>query len=839
MTQQYYDIEDAPRRTALANNDLVIGVAADGSPIRIPPALLEGDKQDITGLATKAELTAEQNARTDADNALSTRINSKADDAALSSEIRTRTDQNVTLQQALSRKAEATALQAEVTNRTNADAALRQAIDQKADSSALSTERTERANADTALGVRIDGKLDKTDFDVLNNRFTSYYNSLPIIETSISPGFITQPDYSGQFVLSVDSVNKSAELANVDSFVIAVNNIPVHSGLFNVNLVNLAFFITTAEGSRIGASLASIPDTITFQVRLMNGGAVVQRINHELAVRAQATGSGTQAPTNLAIGRRAADSLELTSSTGTNATIPVATKTLAGLLEADDKTKLDTIAENAQQNRSGQETIDIITQTLGRSNWQDPPTPSSGNTDLSITNRQANSLTIASSSGTNATIPVATENLAGLLSAGDKAVIDRLHNLSGTSITEIVAGTGLSGGGSSGAVTINIENPFTADDKTKLDGIEANATADQTPTEIRDALQGLTGDDRLDVSAIKGIADQHALLEVASDSTLSGKGTTDDPLKVTNPFTTEDNTKLASIEFGATADQTPVEIRNALGSLTGDDRLDASHIKNIPSTGGQGGPGANLSIGSRTATSLEIVSDSGSNAQVPTATTSLAGLLAATDKTKLDGIESGATEDQTPVEIRQALERLIGDNRLPASAVKDLPDPGTKVEANDTIRALDGGRLRNIFIAGTGYYITDLPDAPSANGKYELQIADGVPTWVPASGVPIPTTPTLRFWLQDGIAPPAQFPAGAGSTTGTTFTIPSFTGEKYLIIAQRADVADITQISIDHFPQFGAFTKHTATISGEGQEYWITNDSLTSEAIGGHVEVER
>jgi hypothetical protein len=70
---------------------------------------------------------------------------------------------------------------------------------------------------------------------------------------------------------------------------------------------------------------------------------------------------------------------------------------------------------------------------------------------------------------------------------------------------------------------------------------------------------------------------------------------------------------------------------------------------------GGGGSGANLSIANRTATALDVASDTGTDATVPAATGSLAGLLVAADKTKLDGIEAGATADQTGAEIAAAL----------------------------------------------------------------------------------------------------------------------------------------------------------------------------------------
>ena len=71
--------------------------------------------------------------------------------------------------------------------------------------------------------------------------------------------------------------------------------------------------------------------------------------------------------------------------------------------------------------------------------------------------------------------------------------------------------------------------PFEAADHSKLDGIEASATADQTNAEIRSAV------------------------EAASDS---------------NVFTDADHSKLNAIEASATADQTDAEIRAAVEAAT-------------------------------------------------------------------------------------------------------------------------------------------------------------------------------------------------------------------------------------------------------------------------------
>jgi hypothetical protein len=79
------------------------------------------------------------------------------------------------------------------------------------------------------------------------------------------------------------------------------------------------------------------------------------------------------------------------------------------------------------------------------------------------------------------------------------------------------------------SVTTTSPGLMTAADKTKLDGIETAATADQTASEIR------------------------TLVENASDS---------------NVFTDADHSKLNAIEAGATADQTDAEIRAAVAAAS-------------------------------------------------------------------------------------------------------------------------------------------------------------------------------------------------------------------------------------------------------------------------------
>ncbi len=61
-------------------------------------------------------------------------------------------------------------------------------------------------------------------------------------------------------------------------------------------------------------------------------------------------------------------------------------------------------------------------------------------------------------------------------------------------------------------------------------------------------------------------------------------------------------------------------------------------------------------------TSLTVESSSGTNTALPAVTTSAWGVMTDEDKTKLDGIETGATADQTNAEIRTAVEAATDSN---------------------------------------------------------------------------------------------------------------------------------------------------------------------------------
>ena len=118
-----------------------------------------------------------------------------------------------------------------------------------------------------------------------------------------------------------------------------------------------------------------------------------------------------------------------------------------------------------------------------------------------------------------------------------------------------------------------------------------------------------------------------------------------------NVFTDDEKAKLAAVEDGATADLSAAEVFAMVLGLDGSgsgldsdllDGQDGSYYRNLTNATGTL-PGArfnDVSHGSRGGGSLH-----------PDATTSVSGFMSAADKTKLNGVQAGATDDLTGSEI--------------------------------------------------------------------------------------------------------------------------------------------------------------------------------------------
>ena len=141
---------------------------------------------------------------------------------------------------------------------------------------------------------------------------------------------------------------------------------------------------------------------------------------------------------------------------------------------------------------------------------------------------------------------------------------------------------------------------------TKLDTIEDGATTDQTPAEIK----------------------------VAYESNAD-----------TNEFSDTEQSKLSGIESGATntTELTPAEIKVAYESnIDTNEFSDAEQSKLLGiEVGAEANIGTNLG-NTISSTEVTISSSTGTNTQIPSATPTLAGVMTAADKTKLNNASSTA-----------------------------------------------------------------------------------------------------------------------------------------------------------------------------------------------------
>ena len=215
-----------------------------------------------------------------------------------------------------------------------------------------------------------------------------------------------------------------------------------------------------------------------------------------------------------------------------------------------------------------------------------------------------------------------------------------------TGTTPIVSSGGRTPAISISAATTSAAGSMSASDKSKLDGIEASATADQTAAEIR------------------------TLVESASDS---------------NVFTDADHTKLNGIEASATADQTAAEIRTLVESASDSNVFtDADHTK-------LNGIEANATADQ-------------TNAEIKTAYEANSDTNAFTDaeKTKLSGVEANATADQTASEIRTLVESASDSNVFTDADHTKLNAIEASADVTDATNVDAAGAVMNSDLDGKG-----------------------------------------------------------------------------------------------------------------------------------------
>lgn len=203
----------------------------------------------------------------------------------------------------------------------------------------------------------------------------------------------------------------------------------------------------------------------------------------------------------------------------------------------------------------------------------------------------------------------------------------------------------------------------------------------------------------------------------------------------TASFTTAQESKLSGVATGATANSSDATLLNranhtgtqtastisdfntaadarVVAGITGkqDTLVSASNIKTVNGNSllgsgdlavGGGGGNTNLSVANRTTTTLDVVSDTGTDATIPQVTTSLAGLMSGADKTKLDGVATGATANSADAVL------FARANHTGTQTASTISDFNTAADARITaavgvsVQAYDGDLAAIAGLAGT------------------------------------------------------------------------------------------------------------------------------------------
>lgn len=285
------------------------------------------------------------------------------------------------------------------------------------------------------------------------------------------------------------------------------------------------------------------------------------------------------------------------------ADIPAASLTNAGMLAADQRNQLE------QLNKLG--AISKINDS------DDETTPTFTTTEDTVTLNYKN---ISSTAGANssvvtktADIPVVTQSKAGILTAADKTKLDGLNtnNISGISVTS---------NESKATFTVKKDNGNSADSTSTFDFPVSSTTKAGTVTaKDKIALTNLEA-----MTAITHVKDDTAFTRSASDVKLN--------FSCVNPNSSDDSLGTVtehSVSIGAATS-------SLAGVMTSTDKTELDRITTANFALGAVTPNASTVAIAATKTTISTGASANNNITLPSATSSLAGVMTAADKVKLD-----------------------------------------------------------------------------------------------------------------------------------------------------------------------------------------------------------
>jgi trimeric autotransporter adhesin len=327
--------------------------------------------------------------------------------------------------------------------------------------------------------------------------------------------------------------------------------------------------------------------------------------------------------TNLAMGG-SANARTITSSTGNNVSVPVATTANAGFMATGDKSKLDGIQAGAQ--------VNTVTSVAGKTG-----AVTLNNADVGLSNVTNHAQVRKLASATNGNIPIwngtSGDQLAngygvettltggsGNLARAD-AIKSYVDSLLASNDAMVFKGT-LGVGGSFTALPTTHDVGWTI--KVTTAGTYAGKVA-----EIGDMYVSLVS------RSGSGNADADwAVIQTNIDGAVTGPASSVDNHVALFDGTTGKTIKSAGVVLG-----NGTLTLSTSGIATGSQTFGANQASNATFTVNV--PGTNLAMGG-SGNSRTITSSTGTNVSVPVVTTSNAGLMSTTDKSKLDGIAAGA-----------------------------------------------------------------------------------------------------------------------------------------------------------------------------------------------------
>lgn len=274
---------------------------------------------------------------------------------------------------------------------------------------------------------------------------------------------------------------------------------------------------------------------------------------------------------------------------------------------------------------------------------------------------------------------------------------------------------------------------------TQVDTGTNNFVRPSTPAQVKASL-GITAGD------VSGLSDAATttVAAIRSGTTASNVGL-GSVLNVASYSKTQSDGRYATAAQGTLA--TNAQPKETGKGLSTNDFTGALLSKlNGIAAGAQANVATNLGQ-SRTTTTYTVTSSTGSNTTLAAATTSLAGVMSSTDKSKLDGVAAGATANATDAQLRA---RSSHTGTQPVSTITGLSDAATT-----TVAAIRSGTTKANVGLGSVRDVASYSQAESNSRHLRKDVSDTLTGDLTVTGEVLATDVTItsdrrvKFDLQE------------------------------------------------------------------------------------------